>query len=182
MVRCPRCGYENSKNSTYCVNCTYVLKDPKAKKKIKLPSNSSWSRLRLYKKVAIVLAIFLLIFSAFALVYYITTPTADESMNILTTNSSSSQSTSNTPYVVKITYDGTWNAQLGKQYYVKDYSGTGDFSKRLDCVVWDHIFINVKKVDGGSSPLKVTVYQDGKVIYEKTTSDSDGSISYEING
>ena len=52
MVRCPRCGYENNKNSTYCVNCTYVLKDPKAKKKIKLPSNSSWSRLRLYKKVA----------------------------------------------------------------------------------------------------------------------------------
>ena len=29
MVKCPRCGYENSATATYCDNCAYLLTDHK---------------------------------------------------------------------------------------------------------------------------------------------------------
>ena len=33
MVKCPRCGYDNISSSTYCVNCSYILKKPSDEKK-----------------------------------------------------------------------------------------------------------------------------------------------------
>ena len=181
MVKCPRCGYENNRNSTYCVNCTYVLKDPNAKQQKRVASSGrSWSNTKTIKKVAIVLCIIVVAFIIFSLIYQMSLPEPENSLTVVTSNETGVQ-TSSTPYVVVIEYDGSWTATLGDNNNPIVYTGSGHFEKRLNCVAWDHIIVDVSKTDGGSGVLKVIVYNNGKVIFEDSTTAVNGTIHYELN-
>lgn len=43
MVKCPRCGYENSPNAVYCDNCAYLLSDSEGNKINMVKRESSWN-------------------------------------------------------------------------------------------------------------------------------------------
>lgn len=179
MVKCPRCGYENSRNSKYCVNCTFLLKKPENKDEKKGTLNS-WKHMNKFRKLAIVLTIFLIFFIACSLIYTISYVSNDKSLNIATSNDSD-QKKSSTPYVVNIYYNGSWEATMGSVKNPETFSGDHNYSKRLDCVAWDHIKISVSKTDENNYPLKVKVFRDGQVIFEQTTTDTNGKIFYELN-
>ena len=54
MVKCPRCGYENSTTAVYCDNCAFLLSDSDGKKIDMIKRESSWN-IGIAKKIVIVL-------------------------------------------------------------------------------------------------------------------------------
>ena len=61
MVKCPRCGYENSSTAVYCDNCTYLLSDSDGNKIKNTKRESSWN-MSIGKKIVIVLGIIVIAF------------------------------------------------------------------------------------------------------------------------
>ena len=179
MVKCPRCGYENNRNSTYCVNCTYMLKDPNEKPKKRFTYSYNWGNHKIIKKVAVVLFILIVLFISFSLIYTMTAPTPEDSQTIVTSNETGIKASS-TPYVVVVNYNGSWAATMGDIHHLIDYSGEGKFEKRLNCVVWDYVLVDAKKTDNCDGVLTVYVYKDGKMIFNESSYDSR-SIHFEIN-
>ena len=62
MVKCPRCGYENSSTAVYCDNCAYILTDANGNRINNSKRTSSWN-IGFAKKVAIILGIIALVFT-----------------------------------------------------------------------------------------------------------------------
>ena len=56
MVKCPRCGYENSSSSVYCDNCAYRLTDQNGNINTYTRRTSSWN-IGIGKKIVIILGI-----------------------------------------------------------------------------------------------------------------------------
>ena len=96
MVKCPRCGYENSSSAVYCDNCAYRLADADGKMIKYTRRESSWN-MGLGKKIVIVLGIIVIAFLLFSFVYNSTQPTYQESLNVVTDDGSHHQ-TSSYPY------------------------------------------------------------------------------------
>ena len=43
MVKCPRCGHDNLSSTTYCENCSYILKgSPTGQKRV----DGKWEQLK----------------------------------------------------------------------------------------------------------------------------------------
>ena len=65
MVKCPRCGYDNLSSTTYCVNCSYVLKDSSIRKNdssirkndSSIRKNKSEWKMGTAKKIALIIGI-----------------------------------------------------------------------------------------------------------------------------
>ena len=67
MVKCPRCGYENSSSSIYCDNCAYRLSDSKGNRINNSRRNNSWN-MGIGKKIVIVLGIIIVTFLLFSVI------------------------------------------------------------------------------------------------------------------
>ena len=175
MVKCPRCGYENSSSSNYCSNCDYPLDANYTGDK----KRGSWN-IGLGKKIIIVVGIIVISFLLFSFVYNHSQPTKDESLNIIDANGSDDKS-STYPYKVNITYQGSWYAQMGDPNYLVTKSSTGNGIYTLDCAPWDKISIHVQKEDYGEGTLKVQLLRNGVLVAENSTTNGTNSVVLEYN-
>ena len=174
MVKCRRCGYENYSDNVYCENCMYPLKSQKEMNKPKKKRDSGW-HISTFKKVVIVIGIIFLAYLSFSIIYEVSQPSPESSLNVITTNSSDQQS-STRPYQVNIIYNGSWTGEMGKAGTPVDKSGTGDELIRLSCAGWDNVTVKIAKLEDNSEPLKVQLLKNGKVIREDTTTEPQGEV------
>ena len=179
MVKCPRCGYENSSSSIYCDNCAYLLADSDGNKINNVKRNRSWS-LGIGKKIVIVLGIIVIAFLLFSFVYNNTQPSNQESLNVITDDGSHHQ-TSSYPYQVFIEYEGSWYAEYGDPNYLVKESGYGTKKFTLDCAAWDRVAVDVQKYDYGDGELKVQLLKNEEVVVEQSTTNATGRIVINYN-
>lgn len=179
MVKCPRCGYENSPNAVYCDNCAYLLADDEGKKISMVRRESSWN-MGIAKKIVIVLGIVIVTFLLFSFVYNNTQPTNQESLNVITDDGSHLQ-TSSYPYKVVINYEGSWYAEVGDPNYLSKESGYGTKTFTLDCAAWERVTLDVQKQDWGEGTLSVKLMRNGEVVAENSTTEPNGRIVINYN-
>lgn len=178
MVKCPRCGHENYSDNVYCENCMYPLKSQKGKKTPKRTHNDDGWHLSTVKKVIIVIGIIILAYFSFSIIYEVSQPSPENSLNVITTNNSD-QYSSTRPYQVNISYNGSWDARIGQSNIYRDESGSGDDLIRLTCAGWDNVTVQIEKVDYSSKPLTVQLIKNGKIIQENTTTEPNGKVILE---
>ncbi|MBQ8017098.1 MAG: zinc ribbon domain-containing protein [Methanobrevibacter sp.] len=179
MVKCPRCGYENSSSAVYCDNCAYLLADDDGKKINMVRRESSWN-MGIAKKIVIVLGIVIVMFLLFSFVYNNTQPTEQESLNVITDDGSHLQ-TSSYPYKVKIQYSGSWYAEMGDPNYLIKEADYGSKTYTLDCAAWERVSLDVQKQDWGEEELSVQLIRNGEVVAENSTTDANGRIVIHYN-
>ncbi len=179
MVKCPRCGYENSSNAVYCDNCAYLLVDADGNKIKNSKRDSSWG-IGIAKKIVIVLGIIIIMFLLFSFVYNNTQPSNQDSLNVVTDDGSHLQSSSY-PYQAVIQYEGSWYAEMGDPNYLVKESGEGTKYFILDCAGWERVCLDVQKQDYGEGELKVQLERNGEVVAENSTTDAVGRIVINYN-
>ena len=170
MVKCPRCGYDNLSSSTYCVNCSYILKKPSDEKK-----KSGWN-MGMAKKIAIIVGIIIIAFLLFSIIYNVSQPSSEDSLNVIEADKNV-QEGSSTPYQVKIIYNGSWYARYGDPNYLQEKTGSGEIIINLDCASWDSVQVTVQKYDSSSEELTVQILRNGEVVAENSTTSPSGSVS-----
>lgn len=173
MVKCPRCGYENDTTDIYCRNCTYPLQDPNTNYRGKRKRDSSWN-IGTGKKIIIVVGIVVIAFLLFSMIYNMSQPSPQNSLNVVTDNDTTIDSESY-PYQVNISTNGSWVGRAGLANHTSDISGSGSELIRLNCPAWEKVSVSVEK-DSSYLPLTVQLLRNGRVIAENTTSTPGGSI------
>ena len=179
MVKCPRCGYENSSTAVYCDNCAYRLTDSKGNKFNNSRRTSSWN-IGIAKKIVIVLGIVIIALLLFSFVYNNTQPSHEDSFNLITHNGTVHK-TAPYPYKAVIEYEGSWGAQMGDPNYLVSEDGYGDKTFTLDCAAWDKISISAQKYDYGEGELHVKLLRNGEVVAENSTTNVTGSVVVNYN-
>ena len=174
MVKCPRCGYENSSSSTYCDNCAFLLADLNGKKVSHTKRTKRWN-VGLGKKIIIVLGIIVIAFLLFSFIYNNSQPSNDETLNVIYDNGSQHQS-STYPFKAVISYEGSWYAKMGEPNYMFEKSGSGSNTISLDCAAWDDVKVEAQKY-GGEGELTIQILRNGKVVAENSTTDGSESVS-----
>ena len=178
MVKCPRCGYENSASSMYCDNCAYLLTDQNGNttnnKKAK-----GWN-IGIAKKIVIVLGIVIIALLLFSFIYNNSQPSSQESLNVITDDGSVGHSSSY-PYVAVIKYDGNWYARMGDPNYLSEQVGYGEKKFTLDCASWERVAITAQKDDYGEGNLTIQLLRNGDVVAENSTTEATGSINIHYN-
>lgn len=174
MVKCPRCGYENSSSSTYCDNCAFLLADLNGKKVSHTKRTKSWN-MGIVKKLIIVLGIIVIAFLLFSFIYNNSQPSNDETLNVIYDNGSQHQS-STYPFKAVISYEGSWYAKMGDPNYLVEKTGSGTNTISLDCAAWDDVHVEAQKY-GGEGELTVQILRNGKVVAENSTTDGSESVS-----
>ena len=175
MVKCPRCGFENSSSSKYCSNCDYPLDANYTGDK----NRGSWN-IGLGKKIIIVFGIIVIALLLFSFIYNHSQPSPSESLNVIEANGSDYKSSAY-PYRVNITYGGYWYAEMGDPNYLEKKSGEGSGVYVLDCASWDKISVSVEKTDYGEGPLKVELLRNGDVVAVNSTSNDSNRVVLEYN-
>ena len=179
MVKCPRCGYNNPSSSVYCRNCDYRLEDSDGKRINNTKRESSWN-MGLGKKIVIVLSIVVIAFLLFSLIYNITQPTYQESLNVIT-DDGSSQFSSTYPFKAVIQYDGSWYAEMGDPDYLVTDVGQGSKKVTLDCTAWDKVSFSAQKQDYGEGELKIQLLKNDEVVAENSTTSTNGRVVINYN-
>ena len=179
MVKCTRCGYENSSTAVYCDNCAYRLTDSKGNKFNNSRRTSSWN-IGIAKKIVIVLGIVIIALLLFSFVYNNTQPSHEDSFNLITDNGTVHK-TAPYPYKAVIEYEGSWGAQMGDPNYLVSEDGYGDKTFTLDCAAWDKISISAQKYDYGEWELHVKLLRNGEVVAENSTTNVTGSVVVNYN-
>ena len=93
MVKCPRCGYENSNSSMYCENCAYLLTDQHGNRTNNNKRTSSWN-IGIAKKIVIILGILVIGMLLFSFIYNNSQPSNQDSLNVITDDGSLNHSSS----------------------------------------------------------------------------------------
>ena len=179
MVKCPRCGYENSSSSIYCDNCAYRLSDSKGNRINNSRQNNSWN-MGIGKKIVIVLGIIIVTFLLFSVIYNNTQPTSQDSLSIVADDGSNHQSSSY-PYKAVIQYDGYWYAEMGDPNYLITEAGQGREAISLDCSPWDNVVVDAQKYGSDDGELKVQLLRNGEVVAENSTTSPTGSVEVRYN-
>lgn len=171
MVKCPRCGHENTVSTTYCEECSYILNgSPTGQKK------GEW-HMGTAKKIALIIAIVAIALVLFSVIYNHTQPTEKESLNVIEADSNVQESSS-TPYQLKIIYGGDWYSNSGHSSYPQNSTGHGTQVLKLDCAAWDTVSVFVEKTDGSAENMTVQLLRSGEVVAENSTSASQLSFTY----
>lgn len=178
MVKCPRCGYENSSSSVYCDNCAYRLSDSDGNRINNTKRESSWN-MGTGKKIILVLSIIVIALLLFSLIYNFTQPTSQESLNVITDDGSYQKSASY-PYKAVIQCNGSWYAEMGDPNYPTTHSGNDAATYALDCAAWDRVSINAEKYNG-EGELKVQLLKNGEVVAENSTANGSSSVVINYN-
>ena len=179
MVKCPRCGYENSSSAVYCDNCAYLLSEGNVNNVKNTKPESRWN-MGIAKKIVLVLGIIVIMFLLFSFIYDNSQPTPQESLNIVGDDGSHHQ-TSSYPYKVLIKYEGSWYAEMGDPNYLVKEANYGTKSYVLNCAGWERICVDVQKQDYGEGELKVQLFKNGEVVAENSTTEALGKIVINYN-
>ena len=179
MVKCPRCGYENSNSSMYCENCAYLLTDQHGNRTNNNKRTSSWN-IGIAKKIVIILGILVIGMLLFSFIYNNSQPSNQDSLNVITDDGSLNHSSSY-PFVAVITYEGDWSAQMGDPNYLLSKSGYGNQSYSLDCAPWEKVTIMAQKTDYGEGTLTIKLLRNGEVVAENSTTDPAGKLVIHYN-
>ncbi len=179
MVKCPRCGYNNSPSAVYCDNCAYLLSDSQGKIIKNVKREKSWN-IGIAKKIVIVLGIIIVAYLLFSFVYNNTQPTEQESLNVISDDGSHLQSSSY-PYKARIAYEGSWYAEMGDPNYLVKEADDGTKTYTLDCAPWERIAINAQKEDFGEGELKIQLLKDDQVVAENSTTNASGNVVINYN-
>ncbi|WP_405290145.1 zinc ribbon domain-containing protein [Methanobrevibacter sp.] len=166
MVKCPRCGYENSTASTYCVNCMYVLSQEKGETVNNSKNNKGWN-ISIARKLMIVLGLIVIILLLFSFVNNNSQVSQNDTLNVVADDGSHHQSASY-PFKAIIKGDGDWSAKMGNPSYLVEKSGSGTRSFSLDCAAWDDVEIDAQK-NSGEGELKIQLLRNGEVVAENST-------------
>ena len=170
MVKCPRCGYDNISSSTYCVNCSYILKgSPTGKKK------GGWN-MGTGKKIVLIVGIIIIAFLLFSIIYNVNQPSTEDSLNVVIADKNV-QEGSSTPYQVKVIYGNSWYAKYGNPNYLQEKSGSGDTVISLDCASWDAVYASVSKYEYSSDNLTVQLLRNGEVVAVNSTTNPTGTVT-----
>lgn len=167
MVKCPRCGYENDTTDIYCRNCTYPLQDSNTYYGTKRKRNSSWN-IGTGKKIILIVGIIVIAFLLFSIIYSMTQPSLESSLNVVTNNNTVLDSETN-PYQVNITTSGSWEGRVGDGRYDNYINGVGNKLLKVSSPSWEDITVSITN-DYSDTPLKVQLLKNGRVIAENTTS------------
>ena len=179
MVKCPRCGYDNSPSSTYCDNCAYLLTDHKGNRISNPKRTKSWG-MGIAKKIVIVMLIIVVALLLFSFVYNNTQPDNETSLNVITDDGSNNH-VSSYPFTSVVSYDGNWYARMGDPNYLVDQSGNGQGRLLLDCASWERVHIEAQKEDYGDGPLTIQLLKNGEVVAENSTTDANGKVTIDYN-
>lgn len=179
MVKCPRCGYENSPTSTYCDNCSYLLTDQNGNRLSSTKRTSSWN-MGLAKKIVIVLGIVVVALLLFSFIYNVSQPSPEENLNVITDNGSLNHSSSY-PFTAVVNYEGSWFSKMGDPNYLSEESGNGQKRVILDCASWERVYIMAQKEDMGDGTLTIQLLKDGQVVAQNSTTNATGSIEINYN-
>ncbi len=170
MVKCPRCGHDNLSSTTYCENCSYILKgSPTGQKK------GGW-KLGTVKKIALIIGIIAIALILFSVIYNFTQPSNEESLNVVVADSNVQEGSSH-PYEVKVLYDGTWYSKSGEPSSLQEQSNQGNHTFNLDCAAWDKVYVLAEKTDGASGIMKVQLIRNGEVVAENSTTEGTNQIT-----
>ena len=178
MVKCPRCGYENSPSSTYCDNCAYLLTDERGNR-TNNNKRTSWN-IGIAKKIVIVLGIVVIALLLFSFIYNNSQPSSEDSLNVITDNGSVNHASSY-PYVAVIKYDGSWYARMGDPNYLVEQAGFGEKKFTLDCASWERVSIQAQKQDYGEGDLTIQLLRNGNVVAENSTTNASGNVVIHYN-
>ena len=179
MVKCPRCGYENSSNAVYCDNCAYILTNTNGNRTNNTKRKNGWD-IGIAKKIVIVLGIIIIALLLFSFIYNNTQPSHNETLNIIT-DDGSIHKTASYPYVAVIDYEGSWYAEMGNPNYLVKKSGYGPKNFTLDCASWDRVAIDAYKTDYAERDFKVQLLKNGEVVDEKSTTNVTGRLVINYN-
>lgn len=179
MVKCPRCGYENSSTVVYCDNCGYLLTDSNGNR-INNPRRSNSWNISIAKKIVIVLGIIVIALLLFSFIHDNTQPSHEESLNLITDNGSIYK-TDSYPYKAVIEYEGSWGAKMGSPNYLVSKESSGNKSFTLDCAAWDSVSITAQKYDYGEGELHIKLLRNGEVVAENSTTNITGSVVINYN-
>ncbi|MBO6111177.1 MAG: zinc ribbon domain-containing protein [Methanobrevibacter sp.] len=179
MVKCPRCGYENSSDAVYCDNCAYLLTDSSGRR-VKLNRRENSWNIGIAKKIVIVLGIIIIALLLFSFVYNNTQPSNNETLNVIT-DDGSVHKTASYPYKVVVQYEGSWGGEMGNPNYLVKESGYGPDSFTLDCAAWDRVAVDIQKYDYDEGELKVQLLRNGEVVAENSTTNVTGRIIINYN-
>ena len=177
MVKCPRCGYENSATAMYCDNCAYLLTDQHGNRNDKRPTG--W-RMGIAKKIFIILGIIVIALLLFSFISNTSQPDEESSLNVITDNGSLNHS-STYPFVAVIKYDGYWYAKMGDPNYLVEKSGNGEERVTLDCASWDKVYVQAQKDDSAEGELTIELLRNGKVVAKNSTSNATQKIAISYN-
>ena len=177
MVRCPRCGYDNSSASMYCENCAYLLTDHNDNRTDTKPN--SWS-MGIAKKIFIILGIIVIALLLFSFINNGTQPDSESSLNVITDNGSLDHKSAY-PFEVVVKYDGMWYAKMGDPNYLVEKTGQGEERITLDCASWDKVYVQVQKDDYGEGEITLQLLRNGKVVAENSTTNATGKIAVTYN-
>lgn len=179
MVKCPRCGYENSSTAVYCDKCAYLLVDSEGNRINNSPRISSWN-INIAKKIVIVLGVIVIAMLLFSFIYSNTQLSHEDSLNLITDNGTVHK-TASYPYKAVIGYEGSWGAKIGNPNYLVSEDGYGTKSFVLDCAAWDRVSISAQKYDYGEGELHVKLLRNGKVVAENSTTNVTGAVVVNYN-
>ncbi len=171
MVKCPRCGYDNLPSTTYCENCSYILKGTSTVEK-----KSGWN-MGTAKKIALIIGIIAVALVLFSVIYNHTQPSGKETLNVIEADENVQESSSQ-PYQLKIIYGGDWYSNSGNANYLQNQTGHGTHLIKLDCAAWDTVSVFVEKSDGSSENMTVQLIRNGEVVAENSTTASQLTFTY----
>lgn len=178
MVKCPRCGYENSASSTYCDNCAYLLTDQNGNR-LNSRKSKGWGS-GVAKKIIIVMFIIVIALLLFSFIYNTTQPDNETSLNVIT-DDGNNHHVSSYPYTAVVEYDGYWYGKMGDPNYLVEQSGSGRGKMLLDCAAWERVHIEAQKQDSNDGPLTIKLYKNDQVVAENSTTAVGGSVSINYN-
>lgn len=179
MVKCPRCGYNNSSTAVYCDNCAYLLTNTDGGRNYNSGRTNKWN-LNILRKVLIVLGIIIIALLLFSFVYNFSLPSNDEALNVISDDGSIERDSSY-PYSVVIDYEGDWYAEMGDPNYLEREYGRGSQTFSLDCASWDKVAVDAQKQDYGEGPLKIQLLRNGKVVAEESSNNLSGHLVINYN-
>ena len=179
MVKCPRCGYENSASATYCDNCAYLLTDQNGNRLNNNKRNKGWN-IGIAKKIVIVMGIIVVALLLFSFIYNSSQPDNSTALNVIT-DDGSNKHLSSYPYTAVIDYDGSWYSKMGDPNYLVEQSDYGHKSYILDCASWERVAIEAQKEDYGDGTLTIQLLKNDKVVAENSTANANGKVSLYYN-
>lgn len=170
MVKCPRCGHDNTSSTTYCENCSYILDGSSTGQ-----NNNGW-KMGTAKKIVLIIGIIAIALILFSAIYNFNQPSHEESLNVVVADNNVQQGSSH-PYSVKVIYDGFWFSRAGEPNTLKEKSTQGRHTFDLDCAAWDKVYVLVEKTDGSSDNMTVQLLRNGEVVAENSTTTPGGQIT-----